>query len=298
MAQGPEPMVSVLCMVYNHERYVRHCLQAFVDQRTDHTMEVIVHDDASTDGSAAIVREFEARYPSLFTGVYQTTNQHGIERGRVTRLLYARARGKYIAFCEGDDHWTDPLKIQKQVDYLERNPQVVVACHDARIVDAEDRPLRDSKVPERLRKDATAMELRMLKSSILPVSMVFRNLPVLRALPYEFFRVVNTDNFLTVVLGEHGSAHFMPEVGPAVYRVHGGGIWSPRSRTGKKLTQLNTYLWMAAYQNRIGEPELAAHYIARANDSMGRLAVRHHLKFDPLYRAIARLARLFGRNWP
>jgi len=131
MGEEQRPIVSVLCMCYNHVQFIATALQSFVDQRFDGAMEVVVHDDASTDGSANIIRDFEVRYPHLIRGIYQTVNQHRIERGRVTRILYGAARGKYIALCEGDDHWTDPLKLQKQVDAMEADPNAVGCFTDA-----------------------------------------------------------------------------------------------------------------------------------------------------------------------
>lgn len=118
-------MVSIICNAFNHEKYIRKTLDGFVNQKTKFTFEILVHDDASTDGTADIIRDFEKRFPDLIKPIYQTTNQYSIERGRVARLQRERAKGKYIALCEGDDFWTDYFKLQKQVDALENNP----SCH-------------------------------------------------------------------------------------------------------------------------------------------------------------------------
>lgn len=115
-------MVSVICNTFNHEAYVRDALEGFVTQQTDFPIEVLVHDDASTDGTANIIREYEARYPELIFPIYQTVNQYS-QKVRITKTFQLpRVRGKYIAFCEGDDCWTDPKKLQKQVDFLEAHP--------------------------------------------------------------------------------------------------------------------------------------------------------------------------------
>lgn len=115
------PLVSVLTLAYNHEKYIRECIEGIINQHTTFKFELIIHDDASTDGTAEIIKEYERRYPTIIKPVYQDKNQFskGIPIGKT--FLYPCAKGKYIALCEGDDYWTDPLKLQKQVDFLENN---------------------------------------------------------------------------------------------------------------------------------------------------------------------------------
>jgi glycosyltransferase involved in cell wall biosynthesis len=113
------PLVTIMCSTYNHEPYIRQCLEGFVMQETDFKFEAVVHDDASTDKTADIIREYETKYPDIFKPIYQKTNGFGSERN--SRMKQKATRGKYIALCEGDDYWTDPFKLQKQVDYLEEN---------------------------------------------------------------------------------------------------------------------------------------------------------------------------------
>lgn len=119
------PLVSIRCLVYNHEPYLRQCLEGFVMQKTNFPFEAIVHDDASTDGSAAIIREYAEKYPDIIKPIYETENQYSKRDGSLTRIVNSHLRGKYIAWCEGDDYWIDPMKLQKQVDFLEANPNYV-----------------------------------------------------------------------------------------------------------------------------------------------------------------------------
>ena len=116
-------MVSISCFAYNQEPYIRQCLEGFVMQRTNFRFEAIVHDDASTDGTAAIIREYAEKYPDIIKPIYETENQYSKYDGSLNRIMNAHMHGKYIAICEGDDYWTDPLKLQKQVDFLEANPE-------------------------------------------------------------------------------------------------------------------------------------------------------------------------------
>lgn len=118
------PLVSIRCIVYNHEPYLRQCLDGFVMQRTTFPFEAIVHDDASTDGSAAIIREYAEKYPGIIKPIFETENQYSKHDGSLNRIMNTARHpaAKYVAFCEGDDYWIDPLKLQKQVDFLEMNP--------------------------------------------------------------------------------------------------------------------------------------------------------------------------------
>lgn len=119
--------VSIICNAYNHAGYIRDALDSFLMQKTDFVYEILVHDDASTDHTADIIREYEAKYPDIVKPIYQTENQYA--KGVLTYFQYPRAKGKYYAFCEGDDYWTDPLKLQKQFDALEAHPEVDMCAH-------------------------------------------------------------------------------------------------------------------------------------------------------------------------
>lgn len=123
-------IVSINCLVYNHDKYLRECFEGFVMQRTNFAFEVLVHDDASTDSSAEIIREYTAKYPNIFKPIYQKENQYSKRVGINRKYQYPRARGKYIALCEGDDYWIDPNKLQKQVDFLEAHPDYSMCFHD------------------------------------------------------------------------------------------------------------------------------------------------------------------------
>ena len=121
-----EILVSIKCTVYNHEPYLRQCLEGFVMQKSNFRFEAIVHDDASTDGSAAIIREYAEKYPDIIKPIYETENQYSKHDGSLKRIMDSACKGKYIAICEGDDYWIDPLKLQKQVSFMEKNPDYIL----------------------------------------------------------------------------------------------------------------------------------------------------------------------------
>ena len=114
--------VSVICNTYNHGEYIKSALNGFVSQKTDFGFEVLIHDDASTDNTQDIIREYEKRYPDIIKPIYQTENQYSQRIPIGPTFQNPRIRGKYVAFCEGDDYWTDPYKLQKQYDFLEDHP--------------------------------------------------------------------------------------------------------------------------------------------------------------------------------
>ncbi len=134
-----EPLVSICCITYNHELYIRDAIEGFLMQKTDFPFEILIHDDASTDGTADIIREYEAKYPDIIKPIYQTENQYSKGIKISATYNYPRAKGKYIALCEGDDYWIDPYKLQKQVDFLEANNDVNIIYHKVNILNPDNK---------------------------------------------------------------------------------------------------------------------------------------------------------------
>lgn len=124
-----KPLVSICCITYNHEKYIRDALEGFVMQETNFPFEVLIHDDASTDRTADIIREYEKKYPDIIKPIYQKENQYSKGIKISATYNFPRAQGKYIALCEGDDFWTDKKKLQIQTDFMEKNNDFVFCCH-------------------------------------------------------------------------------------------------------------------------------------------------------------------------
>jgi glycosyltransferase involved in cell wall biosynthesis len=138
-SQEGDIVCSVVCLTYNQEAYVAKALDSFVMQETSFPIEVVVHDDASVDGTVAIVRRYEALYPRLIVGIYEKENQYAKRGHSICNDVVRSARGKYIALCEGDDYWTDARKLEKQVAFMEAAPECSMSFHAARIDYADGR---------------------------------------------------------------------------------------------------------------------------------------------------------------
>lgn len=121
--------VAVVCLSYNQEKYIIKTLEGFVSQKCNFSFEVIVHDDASTDNTAEIIREYAEKYPDIIKPVFQQENQHSKGIAITREIIAPLLKGKYIAFCEGDDYWCDPNKLQKQYDMMECNPDCSICFH-------------------------------------------------------------------------------------------------------------------------------------------------------------------------
>jgi len=132
-----ELMVSILAIAYNHENWIARALDSFITQKTNFPFEILVHDDASTDRTTEIIRQYEQKYSTLVKPIYQTINQ--FSRGNFPLfILSEKAKGKYLAICDCDDYWTDPFKLQKQVDLLEAHPECSMAVAKTDVYRVED----------------------------------------------------------------------------------------------------------------------------------------------------------------
>lgn len=124
-----EVKVSILCLAFNHKEFIAQAIEGFLKQKTTFAYEIIIHDDASTDGTTEIIREYEQKYPDLIRPIYQTENQYSKGVSINKEFFLPKMRGEYVALCDGDDYWTDPQKLQKQVDALEAHPDCLMCLH-------------------------------------------------------------------------------------------------------------------------------------------------------------------------
>ena len=142
-----DKLVSICCITYNHEKYIRDALESFLNQKTNFDFEILIHDDASTDKTSEIIQEYEKKYPNIIKPIYQIENQYSKGISINDTFNFSRAGGKYIALCEGDDYWLDSNKLQKQVDYMGKNHECTLCFHNAMVVSSNDKKLKSSFFP-------------------------------------------------------------------------------------------------------------------------------------------------------
>lgn len=210
-------MVSICVLSYNHEKYLRDCLDGIVMQKTTFPIEAWVHDDASTDGSAAIIREYAEKYPAIIKPILQTENQYSKNKRILARFVYPRCVGRYIASCEGDDYWIDPYKLQKQVDFMENHPEIGL-CYTDYNQQCDQGAIVPSMYEKQHNYRPDTYEQHLLKPGYLaPMTWVFR-----RVLLSYFMQsnVVSDGSYAYMLEFMHNSkVAYIPEV-TATYRVH------------------------------------------------------------------------------
>lgn len=225
-AAGTRPLLTIWCIAYNHADYIIDAIDGFLLQETTFPVEVLLHDDGSSDGTGEIALRYQSEYPQLFRAIVQKENQ--LSKGiRPIRFLAPQTCGQFVAICEGDDYWTDPLKLQKQVSLLELNPEASGTFHPVSMIDELGREMEvrpQHPVPPVLRfRDIVS------RNHLLTCSLVFRS----SAVPQESSWCDNLpmgDWPLQVNLARSGDLLGLPD-NMGCYRRHGGGIWTRKSKS-------------------------------------------------------------------
>lgn len=219
-------MVSICCTTFNHEKYISEALDSFLIQRTNFSFEILLHDDASTDRTAEIIREYEKKYPDIIKPIIQTENQYSKGVEVVYTYNFSRAKGKYIALCEGDDYWTDINKLQKQVDYMESNSDCSLCVHAAEKV-LVNRNRIDLVRPWNGNKVFTADDVILGGGGMFSTnSMLFPTILAKKA-PEFYLKCPVGDYPLTIYLSLKGKVFYFDDIMSA-YRVAVSNSWSSR----------------------------------------------------------------------
>jgi glycosyltransferase involved in cell wall biosynthesis len=227
-------------------------------QKTNFDFEVIIHDDASSDNNSTIIQEFQKKYPDLLVCIFQKENQYSKDKAFLIKTMIQKAKGKYIAMCEGDDYWTDPYKLQKQVDFLEANDDCVVVCHDAIVVNSEGNQIEESAYPHPDHKrDFTSDELMRCTGNVLTLTRCFRN--VIPFLPPELKDAFFGDTVQASLLGQYGYSKYLPEK-MAAYRFTESGVCSGASISNRLGNSIRTYESLSKYYAKKGRLDLKNHF--------------------------------------
>jgi len=225
--EGTLPLVTTRTITYMHEPFIRECIEGILMQKTTFPVEVVIHDDASTDKTADIVREYQAKHPNLIQAIYQKENQFSKPgKGTMREDINKLVRGKYIALCEGDDYWTDPLKLQKQVEFLEGN-QVYSACFtNAEIKYYDGFDGVKFKYPiESSSRTFYLDEVIMKGGGFYPTASIMFRREIADNFKFKPTSRVSGDVVLAAKLALSSNLYYMNNV-TCVYRMHQGGVYS------------------------------------------------------------------------
>ncbi len=224
-------MVSICCITYNQASYIRDALEGFIKQDTDFAFEVLIHDDASTDGTAEIISEYAGAYPDLIFPILQKENQYSKGLTNISGTFnFPRARGNYIAMCEGDGYWTDPGKRKRQVEYMEAHPDCSLCFHSAD-VEVQGRAVTERQMrPYRGDRKVTSEEIIDKTSGYPTASLMFRT-DMVQPLPDFYVKAPIADIPLQLMAAARGWAYYM-DSSMCVYRLGGAASWTTLMKQG------------------------------------------------------------------
>lgn len=251
--------MSVYCKAYNHEKYIRSCLEGFVNQKTNFKFEVIIHDDASTDKTPEIIKEYQEKYPEIIRPIFQKENQYSKRVPVLSLYMLPMMRGKYIACCEGDDFWTSENKLQMQVDFLESNSEYSACVHNTEVLNISN----GRKFKYYNDKDRNVTMSDVIKGShyCYHTSSLMYRIQYAKERP-EFLRIQKGvgDYPLGIYLAMMGKIKFFGQV-MSVYRYGTEGSWTHRMGNDSKKIILS-------YKDKIKMLEAANEYSSRKYEDL------------------------------
>lgn len=275
-------MVSINCITYNQEEYIAKAIDSFLMQKTDFKYEILIHDDASTDNTANIIREYQEKYPDIIKPIYQKENQYSQGIKRVDyKFNYSRANGKYIAICEGDDYWTDPFKLQKQVDYMEANPECTLCTHAVEKIDASTNKSKGLVRPYNYSSKCSMKDVIEGGGGFVGTNSLLFPKKSLENAPSWYLDCIVGDYPLQILLSYKGYAYYIDE-NMSVYRTNAKGSWTKSMNDNKieKYTNLMNNINIMLdqfniYSNKEYEEIISA---SKKNNEFEKAVVKSDLK--------------------
>ena len=289
-------LVSIQCLVYNHEPYLRQCLDGFVMQKTNFKFEAIVHDDVSTDGSAAIIHEYAEKYPDIIKPIFETENQYSKKDGSLMKIMNSACKGKYIALCEGDDYWIDPLKLQKQVDFLEKNLEYTMCCSDA-IIKGDFLEYDWSRYSN---NQSIPTEDMILGGGLFvqTATLLFRNYLLRNDIYPEFAKKCHVGDYpLQIFAALEGKVFWFAEK-QCVYRFEAANSWTKKNNTLEleaRLKSLHSEIDMLQGMDLYSHNKYSASFRKRQAYSVYNLLLAHHSNYKVIREEFEDVFMMF--NW-
>lgn len=236
--------VAVVCMTYNHVKFIERTLQGFIAQKVDFPVVYIVRDDASTDGTSEIIQKYEKMYPSLIKGIYETVNQHGKYRGvPYSQKLILDTESEYFALCEGDDYWCDDYKLKKQVDLMDAHPEVTLCIHGHFLLNNKSgklKPVHPYKKSGLISTEDVILEPHGMPATC---SMFMRG-SAIKKYPYDMLKCPVGDRNRRAFLASIGKVFYIDEL-MSVYRINNpqsfGGMLADYDKSLKLVQEMNMF---------------------------------------------------------
>lgn len=214
-------LVQIGVIIYNQKNYVKQCLDGILMQKTNFKFEILINDDCSTDGTTEIIKEYEQKYPEIIKPIYQKENQFSKGKRILKNFVLPRVKCKYFALCEGDDYWTDPYKLQKQVDFMEENPDYTICFHNVKRIYQN---YTGNNNQNKLNNDFSFEKL-LERNFITTNSVMYRWNSVENIFDKIPEKILPGDWYLHLLFAKQGKIHFIEDT-MSVYRIHDKGIWS------------------------------------------------------------------------
>lgn len=243
------PLVSVYCMTYNHRDTIEETVKSIVDQKTNFPFELIIHDDASTDGTTELVTSLKEKYPDIIVPIIQKQNKF-FSCNIAKTYLNPAAKGKYVAICEGDDYWTNEDKLQKQVDFLENNTDCTLVFHavDQAMTDGKKMTYRPLKKSGFVNAETIISRGGLFCPS---VSLMVRR-EVMEFFPKFRDKADVYDYPLQILAATMGKVYYLDE-NMAVYRFAGEGSWTAQRENSADIEHLeNERQWLSLFNEYSG----------------------------------------------
>lgn len=240
------PLVSICCIAYNHELYINNAIEGFLMQETDFPFEIIIHDDASTDRTAYIIREYQKAYPKLIKTIFQKENQYSKGVMISPSFVWPKAQGKYIALCEGDDYWTVPYKLQTQLAEMFKHPECDISFHPSYFEYMDFS--RPNKANCQHRQKTCIIPLREIihgGGGFCPTASLIIKKKVLDNMPEWFTRHAPVGDFFIQIYGSKKAGALYIEKPMSVYRAMAPNSWSSRASkiNSEMLNDMRKYLY-------------------------------------------------------
>ncbi len=226
-------MVSVSCISFNHVRYIEKALDSFLMQETDFEFEILIHDDASTDGTEEIIKDYVRRFPDIIKPVFEKENQYSRGISNISGVFnFPRAKGKYIAMCEGDDYWCDPYKLQKQYEIMEADESLSLCCHAAAIEYGGNAFKTEDSIRPYTKSGRIEPERFISRKSNIPTASMFFRAEYAKTLPKWYFDCPVGDIPLQLYMAANGGIYYIDEI-MSVYRQDAVGSWQSGMDEGR-----------------------------------------------------------------